>query len=309
MNYRKYTEEEALHILRKSEQHIAGMDIIPLKEMFVDHGYGRALVEARVRKITRNFVEAGLGVVYLSLRSSGMYALLDGQHRWEAAKRKDVGQLHARIYIDLAYEEEAVLYTIFGEHKAQSRADIFKANIEAQDPAALSVARIVERVGLSFYGNKGASGNIQAIGTVENIQHLYGAEMLDLVIRTLYAAFETNSRAYQKIILEGVAQFAMRYEATADWTRLVRRMSEVGITALIQAAIADKTTVWAGDRGVVMGKVLHSLYNHRLSEEHQLTPWETLRGAPLQRAPIIPENLRLKQRLALKDVPRIQAIH
>lgn len=306
-----YTEAEALQILKGSAEHIAGLDTVPVSEMFVDHGYGRPLTESLVKKITASFVEAGLGVVYLSLRDSGMYAILDGQHRWVAAKRKGIARMHARIYIDLSYEQEAALYTIFGDHRAQSRSDIFRAKLEAKDPDAIDIARIIERAGLHFFGALYHNGSVQAIGACENIYKRYGGETLDLTVRTIYAAFGPAAKAYQAPMLDGVTQFILRYEEQADWVRVVSRLKDTGVPVLIQKMRQLQEALSNGERGPIMGRVILGVYNMRLTEDKQLEPWVDYKGtfkAP-RRTVNLPSDVRLRQRNAFKDVPNMEPKH
>lgn len=281
-------------------------DTVPVGQMFVDQGYARDLKPGHLKRILSEINVNGFGVILLSLRDDGRFAILDGQHRWEAAKILGVKEMIARVYIDLTYEEEAALYTIFARHMAQSTMDRFKAGVEAGDPTCTAVAIAAARLGLKVTKDPG-DGNIQSVGKMIQIYERYGQEMLEIVLKTLYAAFGRKQSAYQAPMLWGVAVFTLRFVEHADWVRVVARLKAEGVLSLTQRAQMLRQSINpGGQRDVSMGQVIHSVYN--LRSRTPIPEWYEVHGGgrsnDLAQLPsIMTPEIRLRMRKAFVDVP------
>ena len=59
---------------------------IPISEMFIDPTYSRSIDWPFVNRLAKNWDRSKAGVVYLSLRETGKYAIIDGCHRVEACR-------------------------------------------------------------------------------------------------------------------------------------------------------------------------------------------------------------------------------
>lgn len=278
---------------------------VPVGEIFVDQAYGRALDESNLRRILREWDERALGVALLSLRNDGRYAVIDGQHRIEAAKKMGVLTIPARVYIDLTPEEEAKLYRLFGIHKAQTPLDRFRASIQERVPAALRIRAIILGMGLEISAGSVGDGKVTAMASVTRLYGQYGPEMLELVLRTLYASFGRDYRAYSGTMITGLAAFVVRFEPWCDWTRLVRRLQEEGLSELSQRVLASKRAFSAGgSSNIIIGRIIHDVYNKRAQNklapfEDKITPTKNMRMA------IIGPEIRLSQRKALATVPHV----
>lgn len=280
-------------------------DIVPLHAIFVDESYGRSLDASNLRRILRQWDPKAIGAVLLSLRPDGRYAVIDGQHRVEAARKMGELSIPARVYLDLSHSDEARLYRLFGIHKAQTPLDRFRAAVAERQPTAMKIKEIVEGMGLEIGTGYMADGRIIAIAAVISVYERYGGAMLDLALRTLYAAFGRNASAYSVQMVVGLTAFIVRYEPYCDWTRLVRRLQEEGLTEIGQRYMAAKRAFSGGNaRDVGMGRVIHDIYNKRA--QNKLIPWEDrISPAANQRTAIIAPQIRLSQRKALADVPKI----
>src|SRR3990167_8375127 len=88
---------------------------VPVKLIFVDPRYGRPLNQKAIEMLSANWSRQRAGVIYLSYRTSGMYASLDGAHRRFACEEAEGPEatLSALVFIDLTLEEEAELFLAF----------------------------------------------------------------------------------------------------------------------------------------------------------------------------------------------------
>jgi hypothetical protein len=90
------------------------IDAILAELPFADPTYQRDLDPKRVTKMVSEFDQRLVGVLEVSARDDGRFAILDGQHRWAATCRAHPYGTHAhlacQIHTVLSVEEEARLY-------------------------------------------------------------------------------------------------------------------------------------------------------------------------------------------------------
>ena len=126
---------------------------VPIDQCFVD-AYGRPEKPGRVASVLKDFDEDGLGVIIVSARPDGRYAVIDGNHRVLAAQKMGLTHIEASIRYGYTYEYEADLYGKFANVAKQTAGDQFRALVEKRDPDALDIKAIVElgrKRGLDLY--------------------------------------------------------------------------------------------------------------------------------------------------------------
>lgn len=281
-------------------------EYVPINATFVEPAYGRAMDGPLIRKLAREWDERAIGVIMLSLRPDGQYAIIDGQHRIEVARRMGLTEIPARVHIDLSIEDEARLYRLYAVRKQQTSLDRYRAGVVEGDHAILRIKSIVESLGLEVRHSQNGSGSVGSVQALTRVYGRYGPSMLDIVLRTLYAAFGTDHKAYGAPMLVGLAGFIQRFEAECDWVRLVERLHAEGLTEITQRAIAAKRA-WHGETDTAMGQIVMDIYNKGLST-NRIGPWvpgSKNTRVVAQRPDVVPPAVRLSQRKALANVPRI----
>src|SRR5678816_4009382 len=86
-------------------------DVAPISQMFIatyldKTGYARPIRPSWVKKLVSDWDVRKMSPVILSLRPDGQYAIIDGCHRVEAARRVGMTHLPAFVYLYLC-----LLYT------------------------------------------------------------------------------------------------------------------------------------------------------------------------------------------------------
>jgi hypothetical protein len=251
---------------------------VPIEKMFVA-GYGRPLDQARVSRLRQHWNPDAVGMVFLSLRDDGRYAVLDGHHRASAARAQGMTMLPARVYIDLTYAQEAELFLSFANNKQQSALDRFRARVEAREPAAADILRIVRGQGLKIQpsaGNRQRS-KLRAISAVAALDEVYvkhgGAPMLQEVLRLLDTAYPNDSLGLSGSFLVGLAMFLRRYQDNPDYDehRLTTVLHRAGADeVLLQAKQLKKITLTMTN--ACYGQAMRNLYNRGLKTRH-LPEW------------------------------------
>jgi hypothetical protein len=272
----------ALHkpheILARIDDHTI-LDWVPIDLMFVAP-YGRPVGRSQLGRMHKSgFDEKKLGIITLSLRHDGRYAIIDGNHRRHLAK--DVGrtEMLARIFIDLEYMEEAALFSALNTIKAPSALEKFNARMEYLEPVAVDITRIVGEVGLRIAKtpNTGGEGTVSCIAALEVLYIERGPLEFTEVLNVIYAAWGPQSHAWHAYIINGFRQFWARYRDEVEFKRLVEQLQLKMPQQILAAAGA-----YAGVSESIptrVGKQLVLVYNGR-SRAKKLRDWpSTARNA------------------------------
>lgn len=254
-------------------------EVVSTSKMFVAK-YGRPLMVAKVQSMARQFDRNAIGTVYLSLRSDGEYAILDGQHRIAAANLKGVHELPARVFIDLSYEEEAALYVKFATVNPQTPMDKFKARLEAKEPIAMDIVEVLDSVGGLRVGLGQTDHTIQAVTVIEGLYKKAGRGHLRHVLTTIYRTWQGTPRAYTHPILNGISSFLLRYESLTekedgvklDWSRLIQILSHMTPEGLIAKGTQLQGLMSKEKAASAVGQIILHEYNKGL-KKNKLPEW------------------------------------
>ena len=215
-------------------------DSVPINMMFADPLYSRPVDRSFVAKMAREWHRDAVGVIYLSLRSDGRFAILDGCHRVEACRLAEgnAATLPAKIFIDLTIAQEAALWDRFNRFRKRPRqVDVFRARLGAGDPEATAIMRCCEAAGLPVHLNGRQDGaSIVAVTALESSYHRVGDHGLSVVLGILREAFGDDERGYQAPAIDGLSMLWARYGAVVNRTRLVDTLRLAGATRLLSLA-------------------------------------------------------------------------
>ena len=185
------------------------IQLIALDEC-VATNYQRATSGQQVEKIIREFDEAKLGVLTVSLRG-GKFHIVDGLHRSKALKARGYTHAFGVVLTGMAYEQEAAYFRRQNENRRNIVTfDDFKAGLEEKDEMCMRVDETARANG--FQIGRGCSffkiASIQALFTIAKD---YGYETLDGALRLLANTWGGIPKATQCESLLGVAEFVHRY--------------------------------------------------------------------------------------------------
>ena len=246
-------------------------DWVPVEKMFVPK-YGRALSQPKIDGLRRNWDPRAVGVLMLSFRANDTYAIIDGQHRMAAAQLEGITALPARIYIDLAYEEEAALYRRFATVHQQTALDIFRARVEERDPLALQIVAVLKKYKMDIAAVPGPN-RLTAIAAVNSIVSQYGLDFFDEVLGLLREAWTGNSRAWAGPMLQGMAMFWYRYRAVVDRKRLVAKLVASTPDTVTRMGTQLASLLGSEYGSAKIGIAIRHLYNAGI-RKNQLAEWQ-----------------------------------
>jgi hypothetical protein len=227
------------------------IDAIAITELFVDHSYQRDLDLPRARRLAEDWERPLVGVVDVSDRGTGhqpRYAVIDGQHRYAAAKLRDPdGMLVANVHTRLSTQDEARLfYEIDAKRTRLTGWDRWNARRGAGDPTVLAVESTVEDAGLRIHPAP-ANGNIRCVAACEKIVKLGGQKLLREAIDLITEVWGIQIEAFDAPLLHGTAYVLYHFGADLDVERLGDAMIDVSPRQFKATAVALR----AAERGTM----------------------------------------------------------
>jgi hypothetical protein len=209
----------------RTKPHIA---ILPASKLFADPAYQRPLDELRVSRMVAEFDPTLLGVLEVSERSDGRYALIDGQHRWAVAIQAsddDDTQLVCNVHRGLSPTDEARLfYEIDAKRRNLTGWDRWWARRGSGDPAVLAIEEVVAKHGLQVAAAT-KDGTVRATRACEWVVELGGLGLLDQALNVVLAGFGNTADALDGELIHGTAMVLHYY--TRDEVELQRLVEQL----------------------------------------------------------------------------------
>ncbi|OOK65270.1 hypothetical protein BZL29_7711 [Mycobacterium kansasii] len=240
------------------------IDAVRVDELFVDESYQRAVDLGRARKLAAGWDRRLAGVIEISDRGpdrSPRYAVIDGQHRWEAARLRDPqASMVARVHEGLTVAEEARLFDRLNrERRRPSTWDHWQARKASGDPEVLAIERIVTGVELQIH-HAPKAGNVRCTATLEKLFALGGAELIRDTLELIFQVWDLRMDAYDAPIVHGIGLIQHYLRDRIDPERLADTLLGVVPPALRTHAAALGETL-TGTAGVRMATTIMVLYN------------------------------------------------
>ena len=248
---------------RKADPYIAAL---PVNDLFADSTYQRDLDVHRVDKMTDTYRLALVGIVEVSARPDGRYAILDGQHRWATVRNVHAADarpahLPCRVHTGLTVTEEAVLYHLLNTTRKQLTSwDRWVARRAAGEQAVLDIETCAHRHGYRI-DMREKPAVIRATTGLEKIVDLGGLRLLDQTLATIRAAYGDDQAGLDTAILRGLGHVLNSY--TVDEVqpeRLIETLTGFMPRQLTARAIAQRE-LHKGTNDRLVAHVIIGRYN------------------------------------------------
>lgn len=242
------------------EQVIASM-------LSIDPGLQREVKPALLAMLTP-FNREFAGCLEVSRRADGSMVILEGQHRWLAAKKEDPDMLlDCLVHEGLTREEEATIFLKFNVARmAVSHLHIYRVSLESGDPIALSVQRQLDAHGLKMA--KSASTNlvgavVPCIATVRMDKD--ENDLLEVVLTVMEDAWGRSKTTWDGLFIRAIAEVINRNLDDVDLDRLTHVLAGKAIERWKQELFkAADSSFGSESRAFALGKVIVKAYNLRL---------------------------------------------
>ena len=258
------------------------VELLPVEALVVDHDYQRPVPWPFVRKLASTYDESLVGTIDVAERRRGaVFAILDGQLRFEASKLVGKTTVWASIYSGLDKASEARFFL----HKNKDRKVVhpyytFRARVVAAEPAALEIEKIVSKFGykLAIGGAKPGTSlekNISAIAAVEKAYEYKrpdkNLDCLTPALETLKASTLGMEYGQSNVLIRGLARLFSAYaDDEIDRKHLERVIAESGPTLLLSRA-RETARHSGGNAENYMARELVNTYNRGLTRDTKLS--------------------------------------
>lgn len=256
---------------------------IPAGEIDVDPRVQRPFDASWGDYIGHNFNEDLLGVLHVSERTNGRYAVIDGQHRLHGVKNVHGNNgtlLECKVYAGLSRAQESALFVGLNNFKRPRRIDIFLKNVIAKEPHACAINEIAQSVGFRVDISK-ADHVITAIGSLEEVyfgfvlQKKHRAKSGDVAadktakpnllrdtLSVIKSAWGGTADSVNGHIIGGIGRLLAARQRAMEVPDLVQKLSQYpgGPTALIGTA-AGRKQLLGGTKDINLAEVCLELYN------------------------------------------------
>jgi hypothetical protein len=215
----------------------------------------------------RTFDESLVGTIDVSERRKGaVFAILDGQSRFEMCRLVGKKTIWASIYSGLDLASEARFFL----HKNRDKKAIhpyytFRARIAAQDSDAMEIEKIVKRNGYVISLTSANEKTPNAISAISAVQEAFErtGEMGESLTPTLEVLRESTlgqPHGQGHILIRGVAILFQKYEQRIDRDRLKKVLLQQS-PELLQSRARENGRRTTGNAAQAMSRLLIDEYN------------------------------------------------
>jgi hypothetical protein len=183
---------------------------VPLDKIYFDSAYQREVKPHLVARILAKFSWAKFGAVVLSKHSNGRYSIIEGQHRWTAAKmHPDVHEIPAVILesSDVSSEAESFL-AINRDRMAVSSVEQYWAGLTAGDHKTTVMSEVLKKAGCDVIPAPGQykpnlTNSLFALG--RSIER-YGDKATIQALLVIRGAFPKEKQALRGVLIQALAR-------------------------------------------------------------------------------------------------------
>lgn len=210
---------------------LPSIEWIHLARLTVDSAYQRSTDNNTSRRliagIAAKFDWRLCAPLVVSRRADDRLTIIDGQHRWMAAcKRDDIPQLPCCIFRYENMEEEARMFILANRaRKPVNRLDDYFAALAAADEDALEMQQLVADAGLSIARNTSSTawrpGEVAFTSSIAGAIRRFGPAITSAVLTNMAEAFRGQKLTHGGAIFGGLIRIMSRAEADFDPDRLM----------------------------------------------------------------------------------------
>lgn len=237
---------------------------LPLGELFTDPTYQRDLDPARVTRMVKTYDAALVGIIEVSARDDGRYAILDGQHRWAMTRdvlfEQETPHIACRVHSGLSVDEEAKLYHRLNTTRKQLTGwDRWKARRGAGDQTVAAIEKACTGAGWTV-DYRAKRGSLTCTKALEQVYEVGGANLIVYVLSVITSAWGDDSDGPTTGTVRGLAHLVGTYGDELDRARLISALSAI-VPRQLNARAAAAREVHKGTLDKLTAHVIIEEYN------------------------------------------------
>lgn len=251
---------------------------VPLNLLIIDSQVQRPLDKKKADKIAAELNLDAIGMICVSRRINGSYAIIDGQHRVDAMRTFgfNTEPIQCEIYDALSLADEAAMFRLRNNRAAVSRVDLFRVRVVEGDPTATAINDMLARHGWTVRSQGKQDRAFAAIATLEHVWSLdpHGTPpAAERAVSTITAAWGHNSAGVDTAIVGGLGALYARYGTQVESGDVIERLARYagGPNALIGKARGLRESL-GGKVSSCLAEIVVEEYNRR-RKTRALRPW------------------------------------
>ncbi len=254
------------------------LDWLPADSLVVDRAYQRDLTEkswTKIRRIGREFTWAKFGALVVAGPDRlGDYHILDGQHRWEAAKALGLGRLPCVIVPIEDRAGEAHAFVAINRERSQvTPLHMFHAAVAAGEPDKVAIAKLLEEAGLKVARHPQETKRPRRVTATAALSACYKSspDALARGLKILAEAQGEVSGGLRGQTIKAVVWLLAAHGDAIDEARLIKSISadEVDFDSWLETARTTRQT-FGGKTEIALQAMIVQAYNKGLREGSRL---------------------------------------
>ena len=216
---------------------------LPIDDLVVDTAYQRPLAAAHARALAAEFRWAHFQPLTVAARADGGYAVIDGQHRLQAARALPAVTEVPCYIVDAAsaVHQASAFLAVNMTHRAVKAIEKFRAGLAAGDKQITSLQRIVDQVGIRMVANKAtAPMQTSSISTLLRMHRSAGPEPLRKALSAIATAWPTEREAFSEQFIRAVTLIFQAEASLNPWTVIEQLLRINPTTFLAEQIMAGK---------------------------------------------------------------------
>lgn len=240
---------------------------IALSELEIDASYQRSdyINKKIVNHIAKCFDTVLAGVITVGQRADGSYWVVDGQHRFLAARKAGISELHCVVFRSRGPEHEAErFYELNSRRTGINCISMYKSLLTQREETTLHIQQLLDKYGFAI-GKK--TGEFAAANA---IRETYKAGVLDRVLHVIRESFGGDSKSWKWMFgsshfIQMMTLIYRRHGEEIDDSRMalvLARLSYVDYQRL-----ASRFAGTTGNRAKkIAPEFIDAIYNHKLTK-------------------------------------------
>jgi hypothetical protein len=214
---------------------------ISVDKLNICDAYQRTIVVSQVNSIAKDLDQDAFGSLTVGERRDGSLWIVDGQQRWEAAKKLGIQSVPCDVFDSEGPRHEARVFRIKNKHRRNvSPVVVFKAQLSEGDEQTVAIAQAVADAGLKLaLRNEGSHyPYIKAVKALERSYARVGGSGLILALGIITESWPGEVGSLNGDMIEGMCFFIKKH-SPFDRDRLTSRLSKKSVTSVVRAADAN----------------------------------------------------------------------
>ena len=230
----------------------------------VDNNYQREVKPHLVDRILKKFSWSKFGAIVLSRGQNGRFNVVEGQHRWAAAKlHPDVSEVPAVVvdHDDVKGEAESFL-AINRDRMAVSSVEQYWAGLTAGDDRAVAVSNVLHKAGCDVVPAQGhyRPNLTNSISAIDRCLQRYGEAATRRALLIIRAAWPDETKALRGTLITALARIVRANEKVVADPELVAAIRPQSLAKLTAHAEGFRK-LSGGSSETALTKTIAELYN------------------------------------------------